>query len=577
MGFNSLSAQSIEEGKILKIIYDQPTEIFVDTKVSVDSFTALQQLRDNIDKFRNEGYLSASLDSVHIIKDTLTAYIHKGDIFRFGKISLDSIPKVILNQSRIYDTQFEGKLLSFKRINSLMERILTYAENNGYPFASIKLSAINWENNNQFNAVVDYQAGPLTYFDTIEIHGSSNVDYKFILAYLGLKNKQLYDEHSLVNLSKKIKELPFLEEEQPWEVSFSILRTKLKLYLKDKASNQVNALLGFQPNNDETKKFLWTADIQLLLNNTLGYGETFSVSYKNLQHKSPEFNSNILTPYLLGTKFALDAGFEYYARDTLFNGSGFELGLRYLFSERDYFRIGYHLQSNRVPSPDINFVQSNKRLSNNADVRTDGLAFEYVLDKTDFRLNPRQGWNAFMSAEGLKRIVKKNQAILSINDGFNYEQLYDTINNHPLQYKLAANLNYYLPLTKQISFWLAYQGAFISGNNLFQNELFQIGGFKTLRGFDEKAIFANHYHIGTIALKTILSQGSYFQLFSDFGKVFTQYNQLNISNVPLSLGMGLTLENKTGIFNFIVAVGKNQNETFQFKNTNVHFGYVSYF
>ncbi|HRP89458.1 MAG TPA: BamA/TamA family outer membrane protein [Edaphocola sp.] len=572
---NILIAQ--EKEKTVKIIYQSPNETIIDSKNKSDSATMLLALNKRIANFRNEGFLAASIDSIKNTADTFIAYIYKGEKFSFGTIKTEGIPTDLLNQTGIGRWQLEGKVLSVKKINSLIEKILTFSENNGYPFASLKFKNIEWDGERKFNALIDYQQGPLTRIDTIEIRGSSNVDYRYILSYLGLKNHQLYNEEVIAKISKKIKELPFIEEEKPWEMSFSILRTKLILYLKDKASNQVNALLGFQPTNEETKKFLWTADIQLLLNNTLGYGETFSASYKNLQHKSPEFNIKMITPYILGTPFALDADFEYYSRDTLYNKTSFEGGLRYLLSERDFLRVAYHLQSNRVPSPNLVFVQTNKRLNNNADIRSDGLSVNFQMDRTDFSKNPHKGWKAFIGAEGLNRIIKKNSAILALNDGFDYEKLYDTINLHPLQYKLEARLDYFVPITRQISIWLGYQGAYNSGNNLFQNELFQIGGIKTLRGFDEKSIYANQYHIGTIALKTILSQGSYFQIFSDFGQVFTHYNQMKYSNRPLSLGMGLTLENKTGIFNFIIAMGKHQNESFQFRNTNVHFGYISYF
>ena len=182
-----------------------------------------------------------------------------------------------------------------------------------------------------------------------------------------------------------------------------------------------------------------------------------------------------------------------------------------------------------------------------------------------------------MQLSVLKRIVQQNNAILAINDGFDYSTLYDTINDDPTQYRVNGSMQYFVPIARQLAFRLAYEGAYISGTDLYQNELHQIGGFKILRGYDERSIFSNHFHIGTLEFRSLLGRGSYFNVFTDYGKVFSRYNLVNTNWNPWSIGTGLTLENKTGIFNIILALGKLEDEPFRFRDAKVHFGYVTYF
>lgn len=521
--------------------------------------------------------LEANIDSLHYRNDTVSAYLHKGPIYSFGKLNFDSIPTGLLNLTGISAAQYTGRPLEPQTITRLISKILSYAENNGYPFASISFQNSRLSTDRVLDARLVYRPGKKIIIDTIEIQGNATVDYSFILSYLGLKNKQLYNEATIKSISRKIKELPFLQEAQPWNMSFNILKNSLYLYLDEKRSNQVNALLGFQPNNLETGKFLWTADVQMVLNNTLGYGETFSASYKNLQAKSPQLDIAAIVPYIMGSKFAIDGKFEYFKRDSLFDRITFEAGLRYQFSEKDYLRLSYQQYNNRVPNPDTAFVSANKRLSNNVDLSSRGFGLSYVMDRTDFSFNPRKGWTANVNVSALRRTIRKNDLILSINDGFDYNSLYDTINNQPNQYRISGGLQYFIPLSKQLAIRTAYNGAYIGGRDLFQNELYQIGGFKVLRGFDERSIFSNHYHILTAELKALLGERSYFSLFSDYGQFFTQYNIIDLQRSALSFGAGLTLENKSGLFNIIVALGRFDNDPFRFRDAKIHFGYVTYF
>lgn len=542
-----------------------------------DSLAVQEELNTQLLQLQKKGMLAANIDALSYHEDTVIAHLHQGASYRFGKLNFDSIPVGILNITGISAKQYEGKFLEPQKIAQLMNKILSYAENNGYPFASLRFQNTAMSANRVLDARLIYRPGKKIIIDTIEIQGNATVDYSFILSYLGLKNKQLYNEATLKAISRKIKELPFLQESQPWNMSFNILKNSLYIYLEEKRSNQVNALLGFQPNNLETGKFLWTADVQMLLNNTLGYGETFSASYKNLQAKSPQLDIGAVLPYIMGSKFAIDAKFEYFKRDSLFDRITFEAGLRYQFSEKDYLRISYQQHTNRVPNPDTNFVRANKRLSNNVDLLSRGFGVSYVMDRTDFSLNPRSGWVAGLNVSVLRRNIRKNDLILSINDGFDYNTLYDTVNNQPNQYRVSGNLQYFIPLNKQLAVKLAYNGAYIGGRDLFQNELYQIGGFKVLRGFDERSIFSNQYHIFTAELKALLGERSYFSLFSDYGRFFTQYNIIDLKRSALSFGTGLTLENKSGLFNIIVALGRFDNDAFRFRDAKIHFGYVTYF
>ena len=107
--------------------------------------------------------------------------------------------------------------------------------------------------------------------------------------------------------------------------------------------------------------------------------------------------------------------------------------------------------------------------------------------------------------------------------------------------------------------------------------LFQIGGFKILRGFDEESIFTNRFAVATFEYRYLLAQNGYFFVFSDAGYASYQSSSGKYSHTYISGGTGLAFETKTGIFNISYGVGKRNDLKFDLRQSKIHIGFVSLF
>ena len=145
------------------------------------------------------------------------------------------------------------------------------------------------------------------------------------------------------------------------------------------------------------------------------------------------------------------------------------------------------------------------------------------------------------------------------------------------QYRINGDASYFLPLAARATLKTTYAMGYVSGSRLFQNELYQIGGFRLLRGFDEQSIFTNHYHMLSIEARVLLTQNSYAYIFSDNAWVQQHFGDVNRQGIYNGFGLGTTLETKNGIFSIALALGRNDQFPVQFKQTKIHFGYVAYF
>lgn len=542
----------------------------------LDAYNFVQQL---VPQLQEKGYLGASIDSFSVSQSQYDVFLYLGNYYKWSKISFDSIPKAVLVSAAINTQQWDGRALNPKQISRMSEKLLQYCEDNGYPFAKVWLDDVHVDSAGGVEGRFMLSRGQVRKIDSIEIAGDIKVSRNYLMRYLDIHKGDLYSEKKLRNISPRLKELPFLQEAQPWAVSFKLMDTRLKLHLAERKANQLNAIVGLLPNSQETNKFLLTVDALFAFQNILGSGESISVSYQNLQYKSPSLKVDFAWPYLFNTPIGVDGHFEYFRKDTSYRRTLLQLGARYQLTATDYVRVFYQNQSNRLITVDTNYVLSTHQLPDNADVSANGGGLELVLNRTDYRINPRKGLQVRLSGSTLLRKVKENDEILALSDGsgFNYPGLYDSLKNDAYQYHFQADLAYYIPLGKKATLKTAYNGAWISGEHLFRNELYQIGGFKLLRGFDEQSIYASMYHVVTVEIRLLLNQNSYVYAFSDNGYVQSHFNGTNTDNIYNGFGVGTTLETKSGLFTISYALGRSDINPVQFKQSKIHFGYVAYF
>lgn len=538
-----------------------------------------QSIEQQYQAFLALGYLAMSIDSISKESDSIFhIYIHLGKVYKWAKINLDSVPLLALNKTGIRKIDWSGKQIQPTQLAELHKKIIHYYENNGYPFASIihDNTTIDGES---VATNIKVNPGSELKIDTIIVKGNVDIAPSFLQNYLNIKQGGPYQEAEIKSIAHKIKELNFLQEEQPWEMYQTIAKNELHLFLKKKKSNQINGLIGLQPNNNETGKMLLTVDALLDLKNSFGYGERIMASYQNLQKGSPKLIMGVQAPYILGLPIAIEGNFYLYKRDTLYTKVNFDIGAKYLINAKDYLKLAYLNTSYRVNYVDFAYIQREKKLPNIIDTRSNGVGLQLFLDHTDYTLAPRKGWIININTQLFNRTIKENLQISTFEDGsgYNYGKLYDTISLNSNQYKIFAHLDYYLPLYKTIITRVGYAGGWMQGENLYLNELYQIGGFQILRGFDEESIFSNQYHIFSIEPRFLINAYSYFYAFSDFGWLQSNYNGLSKQNKPFSIGAGLSLQNESGVFKIAIGVGKNQEEPLRLRQAKLHFGYTALF
>jgi hemolysin activation/secretion protein len=547
-----------------------------------DDFNSCRKaLQISIKQLHEAGYLCASIDSLRWTDSSATAQIFVGKKFAWASLKNNNIPTSLLQQLHFQEKEYFDKPIQAKKITALFERVLKHFEDNGHPFASIKLENVEIVND-KLKGEIKLEKGQQIRLDTIYINEDARINRKFLLAYLGLNDGMLYNESKIRNISLRIKELNFLQELYPWRISFTAAKSNLSIYVKNKSANRADVLIGLLPNNIENQgKFLLTGDIKLAIVNALGRGEKFQLNWQNLQAQSPRYNIEASYPYLLHTPFGLQGKFDFYKKDTSFRLVSGEMGLLYQFNAHDYLKIFYELSSNRLGTINTSSLIAYKRLPDNADVTYRSFGAEINYSRLDYRLNPRKGYRFyFKSGIALRNFIRNTtiEQTLDPSRGETFKYLYDSIQLKSNRYNILCELNYFFNIKQRLIFASLYHGGItFSNDNLYRNELFQIGGYRLMRGFDEGSLFVNQYHVFTFEPRFLIGINSYFFTFGDLGFIQSKFAQQFQDDMLYSLGGGMTFETRAGLFNINYALGGRQNQGIQFRNSKIHFGYISVF
>ena len=100
-----------------------------------------------------------------------------------------------------------------------MQRVIGYAENHGYPFASIRLDSIKLQGND-LSASLNYQSGPVITFDTLKVAGDSNTKISFLQNYLRIQPDQPFSMKRVEEAEARLARLPFLKSAGPNQLTF---------------------------------------------------------------------------------------------------------------------------------------------------------------------------------------------------------------------------------------------------------------------------------------------------------------------------------------------------------------------
>lgn len=495
-----------------------------------------------LDSLKDIGYYTLRLDSVRENK----VWLNKGKLYKRIWVKNDSI----FNQKKDW--------FPIHDLDSLIHKINQKYAAQGHPFTSIRIIPMGWKGEEARVQLELTLLGART-MDGVRTEGYEKLSKGYIKHGLGLIDGMVYNETELYKISERMSYSPFVEEVRPPQTLFNPDSTFVYLYVNKLKSNLFDGIIGF--GNDEKGDFRLNGNVKIELNNNFNAMEQIRLNWMATADKSTTLELDVRVPYLFGTAVGTQTNLNIFKKDSVFVNTKLE--------ERLY----YQLTMNSNLGLNLSYENSNFVLDDYpelADLYDDysksgyGLSYEYSLPLSNRLMEGKS--KLFLLGKTLSRkITEYDEEINEYQDhkSRQYEvgiEAFQLFRLHPMHYIKLGVQGY---------------GLFGSDNDYSVNELYRIGGFNSIRGFNEESISASSFGISSVEYRFLPNEGFYISVFGDYA--FVENKPANLSQNLFGAGLGFSFLTQLGIFNLSYAVGKQQSGGFDFRNSKIHFGILTRF
>jgi len=545
-------------------IRDDPQGVAKDLGFSqefADSLEARNYIFNTVSQLRSNGFLLANVDSLYGAYPKLRVVLHVGRKYELTSLKFSNIPEGIQNRLKNKPKKYLKETYRTEEVEELLKEIISYSENNGYPFASVKLDSVRVIGTS-LNAQLIYHPGPLITFDSVHLSTSVNVKSKFITAYLGIVPGKTFDQRIIDQIPARLEQLNYVESLQPPNITFSNEECQVHLNLKNIKSNKLDGYLGLFPNAADGNNLLITGKLDLQLRNLFRSGKSLTLFWEKQQVATQLLVVNYLHPNLFGSPVGLLAGIDLYKQDTTFINRHLSLGISYLTKTAGTVSAFSSWETSRTIGDIPNQTEIVDFNLNNFGLRIENLSPQ------GFTSLVRSSWGLNIGGT----IGRKS--IINLQDS---DTLGITLDPESIQYALDARIAGQFQIKRSLFlFGRVYAGKMVN-DQLFLNDLYRIGGLNTIRGFYENEFYASEFITATIEARYYFAERSNLVAFFDLGSISYQLVQDEFNDQPFGFGIGTNIETNAGILSLNYAVGKSSQQPLDLKFSKIHIGYIASF
>ncbi|MDB5257136.1 MAG: outer membrane protein [Chitinophagaceae bacterium] len=533
-----------------------------------DSLSAVKSLHNFLLELNKRGYLEASIDSIIANKGNWIVVLYTGEVYRYATLKRGSLPLSLANKVGFSSKQFKGAVLNVKQIYELEEKVVKAAENNGYPFASIGLDSIQFDEQHRLTASWRYEPGPVITIDSLIIVGNFEVKYKFFQRLVRIEKGDPFSQLKIDQSQKILAQLPYVKTMSKPISLMTEGSARVSYYLEKKKANLLDGYIGFLPNAAKNNKLLVTGDVKLELKNLFRSGKTLSVNWQSFSAQSQYLRMYYEHPRILGTGVDVSGLLEITRQDSSFLNINREVKISQQLGGAGLLDIFAGLKTGRILSQRAN-TDSLHLAYGDFNNYTYGVG--YTLNKLDNVFYPKRGFFLTTRIYLGSKTIHKNP--------FYGEQTYKNVRINTYQFNVEILAEKYVRLTTKNIVMIRVNTAqvFNDVNSLFLNDLYRVGGLRTLRGFNEKEFYVSRFGIGTLEYRFHTDEESYLLLFTDQAFITNPYDAVWNLEYVYGLGAGISFTTAAGVFNFVYSVGQSSTQKLSLTLSKIHFGLVSKF
>ncbi|MEL6195014.1 MAG: hypothetical protein AAFR66_23355 [Bacteroidota bacterium] len=546
-------------------LQEEAKKLFSQAKDSLEIQLVAQKW---VESAQAQGWQASTLDHFELRPDSLVLTFYQGP--RYFLANLEFTGEFPLSQDSDLQLYVRKRPpLDWKRLEDKLAESLK-GDSQGYALSSLKLKNVSYQSPEkdivEASITYEWDSGPRITVDSLQVSGEVREELSFIYAFLGIEKEMPFTQDLIPEIRQRIENSPYFNMDSlPYVKISPTNKATIHLPLSNKNNSRFDILLGIlqQPSeNDLSLQITGSADVTLF--SPFKRGERFTFLYQKLTTTSQSLFAELAVPYLLGTNFQVEGAFDIRNQEEQFLVRTFHAALSYQFSPSVSARISVNNRSSSLLDSTVNSLATLPPLLDGVQ-RSVGTGFR--LNELDYVWNPRKGLVADVLLSVGDREIRQNALI----DASTYEGLEEKQN----LLELNSHVSFFQPLGGRHVLHLANRTYWLKQDTYFLNDLLQVGGARTLRGFNENEFFTNLYSRFSLEYRLLLEKNSFMYTFLDYAYLENQVTQEYLR--PLGIGIGMNYETKAGIISISYAAGRTEKQDFQPARGKIHIGFINQF
>ncbi len=458
-----------------------------------------------------------------------------------------------------------GSIYSETKLEQVINSILDFYEENGFPFASLIISAVevyddSVKNKNFVNVFLRVDKKNASKIDRIEVKGNYSTKDYVITRELDLTIGENYSQKKINKIPSKLNKLRFFE---PVNVPVFYFNSRnegiLSIEVKEKQTNNFDGIIGYIPGSGKNEKGYITGLVNINMRNLFGTGRAAAIRWQKVNRNSQELELKYLEPWFLNYPFNLQFGFFQRKQDTIYVQRKIDASIEFRASDEISFSL---LLGSEQVIPTLNDYSIFTVY--NSSVLTTGINIK--IDSRDDPYSPTSGF-LFINSYSYSR--KK----INGPTDFITPDMETKIN---LQ-RLAVEINFYYELFIRNIIAVGIHAKELKGPMFEFSDLYFLGGTNSLRGYRENQFMGSRVAWSNLEYRVLLTPRSYAFLFFDSGYYLRKADEKRKieenSAFKIGYGLGLTIETSLGVLGVSFALAKGDS----FGEGKIHFGIVNEF
>ena len=512
-------------------------------------------LENQKNQFFEKGYYLASFKPLYISPTEIEVLVEIGSHFPNVAIVIHDSIKSQLRSFGIENISKNALKTSPSLFKLFIDKTLKAFANNGYPFAQVFFTEQKIIEQ-QIEIQMNISSGKFYRFSDIIVKGDSSISKSAVQNLIGIKINDIYSEEKLSSIDRILQQTNFINVLKKSELLFTENGVELYVYLENQKMSSMNGAVGLQP-NPQTQRIGLTGDVQIKLLNVFKKAELIDVNWRSIEPQTQALQAKLNYPFLFKSPFGIDLKFNLYKRDSTFLDLKSFIGIQYSFKNNVQLKGFYQVNSSEILSKTPN---SSSLFSYLAPIKLNSYGISLQYKRINYLPNPSKGFSLYIETSIGNRTIKKENT--ELEKSYVYKSIFQYVS--------------YIPITKRNIIKVGVNFESYTSTTIFQNERYRFGGLNSLRGFNEEELFASTKMISSLEYRFLLDKNSNAFIFYDQGIYEDNTLSYKIDN-PFGIGAGISFGSRIGIFSISYALGKQENNLFEFRNGKIHFGYVTYF